>query len=170
MRTSFVNKVHDAKILVTRDGAYSVAWDAFSSTRRLFDVETPTPLLHSPHDNDTNTTTPYRTHPSTRLIEEVLESIHRLAGVGPDVKKVIVADGVKVRESSKFRAGVVTAEDDAGYRHYLERVHHLTRTPGSSLHGAELIALDERHGFAHALRRGLMRVSTPFVLVAQHDR
>jgi hypothetical protein len=87
-----------------------------------------------------------RTHPSTRLIEEVLESIHQLAGVGPGIKKIIVADGVKVRDNSKFRAGVVTAEDDAAYRHYLSRVHHLTNMPGSSLFGAELIALDERHG------------------------
>ena len=111
-----------------------------------------------------------RTHPSTRLIEEVLESIRRLGGVGSDVRKIIVADGVKVREASKFRAGVVSAEDEERYRHYLHRIHHLTKTSGSSLHGAELIALDERHGFAHALRRGLMRVATPFVLVAQHDR
>ena len=42
--------------------------------------------------------------------------------------------------------------------------------PAPLHHGAELIHLDERHGFAHALRRGLMHVRTPHVLVAQHDR
>jgi hypothetical protein len=40
------------------------------------------------------------------------------------------------------------AEAEAAYRHYLARVNHLTRTPGSALEGAELIALDERHGRA----------------------
>ncbi len=114
-----------------------------------------------------------RTHPSTRLIEEVFESIVNLGGIPRRCAKIIVADGVKVRDVSKFRAGVCTAEDEARYRRYLSRVHHLTtsaRCTHSALHGATLLALDERHGFAHALRRGLMRVATPFVLVAQHDR
>lgn len=112
---------------------------------------------------------PRRTHPSTRLIEEVFASIAALGGCGA-CRKIIVADGVKVREENKFRSGVVTADAEAAYRHYLHRVRALTRNPESSLYGAQLMALDERHGFAHALRRGLMRVETPFVLVAQHDR
>ena len=112
---------------------------------------------------------PRRTHPSTRLIEEVFASIAALGGCGA-CRKIIVADGVKVREENKFRSGVVTADAEAAYRRYLHRVRALTRNPESSLYGAQLMALDERHGFAHALRRGLMRVETPFVLVAQHDR
>lgn len=112
---------------------------------------------------------PRRTHPSTRLIEEVFASIAALGGCGA-CRKIIVADGVKVREENKFRSGVVTADAEAAYRRYLHRVRALTRNPESCLHGADLMALDERHGFAHALRRGLMRVETPFVLVAQHDR
>jgi hypothetical protein len=36
-----------------------------------------------------------RTHPSTRLIEEVLESVRRLGGMG-GCRAIIVADGVKV--------------------------------------------------------------------------
>lgn len=112
---------------------------------------------------------PRRTHPSTRLIEEVFASIAALGGCGA-CRKIIVADGVKVREENKFRSGVVTADAEAAYRRYLHRVRALTLNPESCLHGADLMALDERHGFAHALRRGLMRVETPFVLVAQHDR
>lgn len=112
---------------------------------------------------------PRRTHPSTRLIEEVFASIAALGGCGA-CRKIIVADGVKVREENKFRSGVVTADAEVAYRRYLHRVRALTRNPESCLHGADLMALDERHGFAHALRRGLMRVETPFVLVAQHDR
>ena len=108
------------------------------------------------------------------MLEEVFASIAHFAGAGA-CAKVIVADGVKMREgedaTSKFRAGVVTREAEGKYRHYLRRVERLTRTKTSVLYGARLLILHERHGFAHALRRGICRaVSTPFVLVAQHDR
>ena len=128
-----------------------------------------TPSLHPDRLTIVLTTSPIKTHPSTRLIEEVFESIAVLAGLG-DCRKIIVADGVKVREHDKFRSGICTPEAMSNYRHYLSRLEALTKTEGSPLRGAELLVLDERHGFAHALRRGLMRVATPFVLVAQHDR
>ena len=88
---------------------------------------------------------------------------------------MIVADGVKTREGddaqNKFRSGIVTRDAEKKYRHYLRRVKRLTLTQSSVLHGARLLVLDQRHGFAHALRRGICRaVKTPFVLVAQHDR
>ena len=128
-----------------------------------------TPSLHPDRLTIVLTTSPIKTHPSTRLIEEVFESIAVLAGLG-ECRKIIVADGVKVREHDKFRSGICTPEAMSNYMHYLSRLEALTKTEGSPLRGAELLALDERHGFAHALRRGLMRVATPFVLVAQHDR
>ena len=114
------------------------------------------------------------THPSTRVLEEVFASIARFAGAGA-CAKVIVADGVKMREGDvgtrMFRPGVVTRDAEAKYRHYLRRVKRLTLTKSSVLYGARLLILTERHGFAHALRRGICRaVRTPFVLVAQHDR
>jgi len=125
------------------------------------------PDLAPSHDSDR------RTHPSTRLIEEVFASIASFSGAGA-CAKIIVADGVKVREgegaTSKFRAGVVTREAEEKYKMYLRRVKILTETESSVLYGALLLRLDQRHGFAHALRRGLLRVKTPFVLVAQHDR
>ena len=114
------------------------------------------------------------THPSTRVLEEGFASIARFAGAGA-CAKVIVADGVKMREGEdatcKFRSGIVTRDAERKYRHYLRRVKRLTLTPSSVLHGAHLMVLEQRHGFAHALRRGICRaVRTPFVLVAQHDR
>ena len=72
------------------------------------------------------------------IVEEIVASIARLAeGVAP-CRKVIVADGVKVRENSKFRSGIVTESDEANYRHYLARLHHLTLQPSSALHGKAL--------------------------------
>lgn len=115
------------------------------------------------------TTSPVRTHPSTRLIEETFLSFTLTPDLA-ECNKIIIADGVKIKQHSKFRSGMVTAEADAAYRHYLHRLSHLIRSPSSSMYGATLISLQERHGFAHALRRGLMKVTTPYVLVAQHDR
>eukprot|EP00039_Didymoeca_costata_P021791 m.345441 g.345441 ORF g.345441 m.345441 type:complete len:350 (-) comp26431_c0_seq1:15-1064(-) len=115
------------------------------------------------------TTSPCVNHPSTRLIEEVLLSIGHLGGMR-SCRKIIVADGAKVRTHSKYRSGVVTEEAYQKYRHYLHRLMYLTKSKKSVLFNAELLVLDERHGFGHALRRGIMRVVTPLVLVAQHDR
>ena len=69
-----------------------------------------------------------------------------------------------------LRSGVVTKTAEENYRAYLRRVETLTNNENSILYGATLLILEQRHGFAHALRRGLVRVQTPFVLVAQHDR
>ena len=68
-----------------------------------------TPSLHPDRLTIVLTTSPIKTHPSTRLIEEVFESIAVLAGLG-ECRKIIVADGVKVREHDKFRSGICTPE------------------------------------------------------------
>ena len=114
------------------------------------------------------TTSPCVSLPSTRCIEEVLASIDDFGGL-KGARKIIVCDGVKCRDVNKFRSGVVTEEARVKYEVYLQRLIHLTRTAGP-LYGAELIRLEERHGFGHALKRGIMRVVTPYVLVCQHDR
>jgi hypothetical protein len=54
------------------------------------------------------TTSPCCINPSTRLIEEVIASIS-FAGL-EKCRKLIVCDGVKVREENKFRSGKVTGE------------------------------------------------------------
>ena len=88
---------------------------------------------------------------------------------------MIVADGVKLRDGKgvgdcKFRSGMVTKDAEINYRRYLKRIEVLINKKGSALYDATLLVLEQRHGFAHALRRGMVRVKTPFVLVAQHDR
>jgi hypothetical protein len=70
----------------------------------------------------------------------------------------------------KWKQGKVNEEYARRYQTYLARLHHLTMLKGSALEGAQLISLTRRHGFAHAVRRGVLRVKTPFVVIAQHDR
>jgi hypothetical protein len=112
-------------------------------------------------------TSPCTSHPCTRLLEEVAASFTHVPGLLA-CRLLLVADGFKLRERTRVKSGAVTAAVADGYARYLARVECLTRTRGSPLHGAELLALQLRHGCCHALRRGLARVTTPYVMVVQH--
>jgi len=117
------------------------------------------------------TTSPCEVHPSTRLIEEVFASLARFAGIGRKCRRIVVSDGVKVHTANRYKSGQVTEEAQRVYAYYQSRLRHLCApSSGSTLAGAELLILEKHHGFSHALRRGLMRVTTRYVLVAQHDR
>lgn len=42
--------------------------------------------------------------------------------------------------------------------------------PGSLINGAKILELGERNGFGFAMKEGLKEVTTPYVIVVQHDR
>lgn len=83
---------------------------------------------------------------------------------------ILLALGWQMADHYKWKKGKVNEEYARRYQTYLARLHHLTTLKGSALEGAQLISLTRRHGFAHAVRRGVLRVRTPFVVIAQHDR
>ncbi|CAL57244.1 hypothetical protein OT_ostta12g01480 [Ostreococcus tauri] len=118
------------------------------------------------------TTSPCRIHPNTALVEEVVGSIRACGGDAlRQCRLILVCDGYKVRARDKFRSGAVSIESARAYSEYLDRLCFLcARSEASALYGGEMVILEERHGFAHALKRGVFRVTTPYVLVAQHDR
>ena len=84
---------------------------------------------------------------------------------------LVVADGFDVRSESAWKKGQVSLEVAAAYGTYLDRLAALS-VPGASplWDCVQLVVLAVRHGCAHALRRSLALVETPFVLSAQHDR
>ena len=127
-------------------------------------------------------------HPSTWCLETVLASFRRVASL-PSCRLVIVADGCVVKEGMvkpRPRAGRVDEGMAARYGEYVERLHSLAArgTYGGSsdgdadvmlgakspLLGATIIRLARNHGFGRALEVGISHVTTPFVLVVQHDR
>ncbi len=112
-------------------------------------------------------TSPCASHPGTRLLEETVASFALAPGLLA-CRLLLVADGYKLREQTRVKKGAVTPQLAASYARFLARVELLMRRGYGPLAGAELVALQERHGCAHALRRGLARVATPFVLVVQH--
>ena len=118
------------------------------------------------------TTSPCRSHPSTMLIEETVSSIARQAGASPatGTRLLVVCDGVKVRAKSKFRSGQVDEDGAARYEAYLDRLAWLARDETGPLRGAEILRLEERHGFGHALKRGVMRVTTCLLYTSPSPR
>jgi hypothetical protein len=88
----------------------------------------------------------------------------------PACPKLIICDGYKVRDKSKFRSGEVTEERASAYLKYKLALRELTETPGSIFDGALLLELDERMGFGFAMREGVPLVTTPYMIVVQHDR
>jgi len=117
------------------------------------------------------TTSPCEVHPSTYMIEEVFASLARFANVGRTCRRIVVSDGIKPCGTNRYKSGQVTEEARQLYAHYQSRLRHLCApSSGSSLAGCELLILEKHHGFSHAVKRGLMRVTTPYVLIGQHDR
>ena len=112
-------------------------------------------------------TSPCSAHPSTRMLEETCASLALAPGLAA-CRLLLVFDGFKLRDRLRVKRGVVTPDVAAAYERYAARVELLTRTPGSALEGAHVLRLAEHHGCAHALRRGLARTHTPYVLVVQH--
>jgi hypothetical protein len=73
------------------------------------------------------TTSPVVSHPSTALIEEVVNSIG-LVEFLQRVPKLIICDGYKVKDKSRFRSGEVTEERAAAYVEYKANLRALVGT------------------------------------------
>lgn len=139
------------------------------------------------------TTSPIKSNPSTELLERVLETF--LLGGGPTFaygcRKVIVCDGCRQKGESTtkrhandkqaMRNGIVTADQLRNYVQFKENLKRRCDEAGSVRPGETRPAspfvnttveeLDFRHGYGFALKHAVTEcVSTPYVMVIQHDR
>lgn len=127
-------------------------------------------------------------HPSTWCLETVLASFRRVPGLDT-CRMVVVCDGYVVKKGlakPRPRAGIIDENMAANYAAYVEKLRRLASvgTYGdglatgsaadggatSPLLGAMIVVLETNHGFGRALEAGVEHVTTPFVLVVQHDR
>lgn len=113
------------------------------------------------------TTSPVPSHPSTMMLTAVLNSFSRVRTL-QECSIVIVCDGFNLCKKITWKAGRITEEAAANYESYLENLEAMlndSRLPD----GTKLVFLDGRNGQAMGVLAGLMHVSTPHVLVHQHD-
>merc|ERR1711935_1308455 len=115
------------------------------------------------------TTSPLAIHPNVTLVSHTVRSLRHATGM-LRCRLLIVCDGVKVKEKNKYRSGEVTKEMADNYKVYISRLKRLSQDPRSPLYKAELMTLEERQGFGFALKAAILTVTTPYVLVVQHDR
>lgn len=125
------------------------------------------------------TTSPVQSHPSSKLLEDVLDSFVRV----PDLcscKKLLVCDGFKVvsqahkngsGSNNQSKKGLVSAEVGHRYEEFVGSVttRAMAGTHPFDLGTTEVIRLKKHMGFAYAVKEALTRVTTPYVMVVQHD-
>ena len=70
-------------------------------------------------------------------------------------RKIIVCDGVKVGEATKFRQGRVTDEAAAKYAEYIRNLRTLAAEGCGEFANAEVVALEKRGGFGLAVKAAL---------------
>ena len=109
------------------------------------------------------TTSPTHSNPSTELINAVLVSFRLVSGL-KSATILIVADGCVVHDKSRWKSGWVTPEQRIAYNMYLDNLQKELDNPFTSL-----LRLPTRVGFGFAVKTALAHVTTPYVLVVQHD-
>lgn len=116
------------------------------------------------------TTSPTPSNPSVELIGETLQSLGEIAEL-LECRNILVCDGYRAGDVSKYRSGVVTDEGARAYEEYVETLERLAQeAPQPHWRHVQILRLQDRHGFGYAVRAALKLVETPFVCVLQHDR
>ena len=116
------------------------------------------------------TTSPSPMMPSTELLHTVLRSFGTYSPALCSCRLIIVCDGAKPAAKSNFRSGRIDDMARASYVEYKARLRHLVQEPSFEFPNAELLELQQHHGFGFAVHAALQRVTTPLVCVVQHDR
>jgi hypothetical protein len=114
------------------------------------------------------TSSPVRSNPSTRMVQESLASLDAFGGCA-ECRKLILCDGVTVKPKSRPKVGCVTAGEAELYSEYVARLGALCRDD-ASFGRTRVVQLGSRLGSAHAIRHALLHhVTTPFVIIVPHD-
>jgi len=129
-------------------------------------------------------TSPVISNPSTEMLEKTVSSY--LDGTGlARCSKVLVSDGYTVAAPSqqpKQKSGRVAQDWVAPYEEFRDRVDKLVAAGGAfpgplpdmsvpnSFWLCSHLRLPDHRGFGGCVYCGLRRVTTPYVLVVQHDR
>lgn len=123
------------------------------------------------------TTSPIPSHPSTELLDIVFSSFRLVDGLY-ECRKIIIADGTidveerlnvfSKKKPEQIKSGIVSLDLRNRYHKYLLRVQE--KCNSSQYLETELIVQPQRNGYAKNLEIALNLVTTPLVMVVQHDQ
>ena len=109
------------------------------------------------------TTSAIKSHPSTELIEEVINSFKQCSGLY-NTKKIIICDGFIPSSKSSYKQGKLSPFDASNYQKYLNNIKE------RFIPSCDVIIRDSRCGFASNVRYCLThKVKTKYVMIVQHD-
>jgi len=111
-------------------------------------------------------------HPETKMLEEVVASHEKHESELGECKKIIVCDFPKlsVSGSRQFKSGKVLEEDMVRYEEYIQRLEELARKGEPPFKNTSILRCKRYRGFAMAVNEALSLVTTPYVMIIQHDR
>ena len=117
------------------------------------------------------TTSPVRSNPSTEMLASTLESL-ALVPYLRTAPRLLVCDGCIVdQQKPQHKAGRVTAEEQMQYAEFVRCVKiGASSSESGPFSGLTILEIPTREGFGFAVRRALAEVSTPYVMVVQHDQ
>ncbi|KAG8457762.1 hypothetical protein KFE25_005775 [Diacronema lutheri] len=114
-------------------------------------------------------TSPAPCHPSTALLEELLDSLAHVPALLA-APLTIVCDGVKLGSTDRLKRGICSHDLAARYREYVRRLRALIAAGDRPWSHATIVELAGRGGFGFAVRQGMLYRDSRYVLVLQHDR
>lgn len=115
------------------------------------------------------TSSPVRSNPSTRMLQECLASLDVYGGLR-GCRKLVLCDGFRRRARSRPKVGIVSDADADLYVEYVRRVGALCEAGRDGFERTRMVRLARRQGSAFAIREALEgHVRTPYVLIAPHD-
>jgi len=131
------------------------------------------------------TTSPIRSHPSTALLESIIDTFHY---AGPEFlacPTVIVCDGHRSRreedlptrpgekprkyggEKAAMRSGYVNDRQRDNYNEFKAKLKEKVAANEGGFGNTEVLEMEERVGYGFALKAAVERVTTEFVCVIQ---
>lgn len=115
------------------------------------------------------TSSPTHTHPSTSLIDHVLETFQLIPSL-VECRKIIICDGYRVESKVRYKKGRVTQDQADSYEEYKNNLKQHVNEKNPLYHNTEILELPERVGFGFALKEAIPSVTTKYLMIVQHDR
>ena len=115
------------------------------------------------------TTSPVKSHPSTELLDETVNSFALVDGLN-DCNKIIICDGYTQTNKDKnaFKSGNVSADVILNYEKFIELITE--KALSGSYKYTTINKQPVRNGFAKNVQICLDLVTTPYVMIVQHDQ